>query len=46
MNFEKTTTNKGILCILFNEQKYRFLREMASGNGVVGGVQNKNVLLE
>jgi len=31
-NFEKITTNKGVLCILSNEQKYRFLREMASGN--------------
>jgi len=32
MNFEKTTTSNGILCISFNELKYRFLREIASGN--------------
>ena len=32
MDFIKTVTNKGVVCILFKEQKYRLLREMASGN--------------
>jgi hypothetical protein len=32
MDFTKSVTNKGILCILFNDQKYRFLQEMASDN--------------
>jgi hypothetical protein len=32
MDFIKTVTNKSVVYILFKEQKYRFLREMASGN--------------
>lgn len=32
MNSPKTITNAGIACTLFTDQKYRFLREMASIN--------------
>jgi len=48
MDFTKTITNKGVVCILFKEQKYRFIREMANGNVSLRFevYQKKNVLLD
>jgi len=46
MDFTKTVTNKGVLCILFKEQKYRFLREMVSSNVLLRCTKKKCYVLK